>query len=140
MSNVIQIEEMRLTQRSRSYVGRSGECQHMNLTMDEDGDIVKCDDCGIQVSAFWALKLLSENYGRAMAKLQSRERRQADVEGKTIHLRAAQEVERAWRSRTMVPTCPHCGEGIAPTDGFGRSAVNKQIDERRRQQRREGES
>jgi ribosomal protein S27E len=136
VSNVIQIDEMRLTQKSRFEMGRRADCRHLHLTTDEEGDIVKCDDCGMQVSAFWALRMLSEHYERAMAKLKNRERAQAMAEEKTIHLKAAQTVESAWRSRSMVPTCPHCGEGIAPTDGFGRSAINKQIDERRRAERR----
>lgn len=136
MSNVIHIDEMRLTKQHRHRFGRDAGCKHLHLTMDDEGDIVKCDDCGMQVSAFWALKMLSEFYERAMSKLASRERSQAVVEQKTIHLKAAQAVEKAWRSRTMVPTCPHCGEGIAATDGFGRSAINKMIDERRRTERR----
>lgn len=136
MRNVVQIDEMRLTRAHRSYLPKPGDCKHMHLTMDEDGDIVKCDDCGMQVSAFWALKMLTEHYERAMANLKGRERAQAEAEQKTIHLKAAQRVEAAWRSRTMVPTCPHCGEGISATDGFGGGAVNKQIDERRREARR----
>ncbi|MGH8431457.1 MAG: hypothetical protein ACREUF_13750 [Solimonas sp.] len=136
MSNVVQIDEMRLTKLHRHRFPKAGDCKHMHLTMDDEGDIVKCDDCGIQVSPFWALKLLSEQYERAMAKIQSRERSQAAAEQKTLHLKAAQRVEAAWRSRTMVPTCPHCGEGISATDGLGGGMVNKQIDERRREARR----
>jgi hypothetical protein len=45
---------------------------------------------------------------------------------------AAQVVESAWRSRSMVPVCPHCSEAIFATDGLGRSQVNKQMAERRR--------
>ncbi|MCA8447568.1 MULTISPECIES: hypothetical protein [Burkholderia cepacia complex] len=136
MSNVIHIDEMRLTKQQRFRFGKDAGCKHLNLTMDDEGDIVTCDDCGKQVSAFWALKMLSEYYQKAMGKLARREQVQSEVEQRTIHLKAAQAVEKAWRSRTMVPTCPHCNEGISPSDGFGRSMVNKMIDERRRAERR----
>lgn len=132
MSNVIQIEDMRLTRAERSWSSTERKCKHLNLTMDEDGDIVTCDDCKMQVSAFWALQMLSDHYQRAFAKLQRRYTEQAKVEQTTIHTKAALQVEAAWRSRTMVPTCPNCREPIFATDGFGRSSMSKEIAERRR--------
>lgn len=130
MSNVVHIESMRLTRAQRSFVPTG--CKHMNLTMDDQGDIVNCDDCGKQVSAFWALQMLAEEYGKAFAKLERRAQQQAESERKSVHLKAAQVVESAWRSRTMVPVCPHCSEPIFATDGLGRTQINKQMAERRR--------
>lgn len=51
---------------------------------------------------------------------------------KTVELRAAQKVEKAWRSRTMVPTCPHCAEAIFPEDGLGSGMANRELALRRR--------
>lgn len=130
MSNVIQIESMRITRDSRLF--RPKECAHKQLTLDNQGDIVMCDDCGKQVSAYWALCMLAEEYSKAAAKLTARAERQIEVEKKTLHLKAAQKVEMAWRSRTMAPTCPHCSEAIYPTDGFGSAMINKEIADRRR--------
>lgn len=130
MSNVVQIESMRLTRAQRTYLPTG--CKHMNLTMDEHGDVVSCDDCGKQVSAFWALQMLAEEYGKAFAKLERRAQQQAKSERDGIHLKAAQVVESAWRSRTMVPVCPHCSEPIFAHDGLGRAQINKQMAERRR--------
>ena len=42
-----------------------------------------------------------------------------------VRLKAAVRAQEAWRSRSMVPTCPHCHEAIFPEDGFGGSAINK---------------
>lgn len=104
----------------------------MHLSMDGEGDIVTCDDCKKQVSAFWALQMLSEHYQKAFAKLQRKYDEQASIEKKTLHLKAAQLVEAAWRSQTMVPICPTCREPIFATDGFGRSQMSKEIAKRRR--------
>ncbi len=130
MSNVIQIEDMRLTRSSRYHP--LTECNHMHLTMDGEGEIVTCDDCKKQISAFWALQMLSDQYRKASEKLDRKYKEQIAVESKTVHLKAAQKVEEAWRSRTMVPTCPHCAEPIFPNDGFGRHQINKQFAERMR--------
>lgn len=78
MTNVIQIEDMRLTRAKRSY--SSTECKHMHLTMDSEEDVVTCDDCKKQISAFWALQMLSDHYQRAVSKLQNKYKAQEAVE------------------------------------------------------------
>lgn len=135
MSNVIDIDALRVARKS-SYVRAPGECRHMNFTLDDNGDIVKCDECGVQLSAYWALSHCVEYYQRAIAKLTSAEKRLATAQEEGVHLLAARRVERAWRSRTMVPACPHCGEGIGPKDDFGGTCINKAIYERRRAAKR----
>lgn len=137
MSNVIDIEQLRFT-RDKRIVRPQTECSHRHMTLDEKGQFIKCDDCGIQLSPFWVVNYMLEQYDRALAKIAAREQRQAESESRGVHLRAAQAVERAWRSHTMVPTCPHCGEGIRATDGFGHSAINRSIDERRRAAKKGG--
>lgn len=49
------------------------------------------------------------------------------LEASTVVLKAAKKVEKAWRSRSSVPTCPHCHEAIFPEDGFGGTQVNKKM-------------
>ena len=137
MSNVIDIEELRFT-RDRRVIRPSTECQHVHMTLDDKGQFVRCDDCHIQLSPFWVLERMLEQYEKAVTKVGGREQRMAEAERRGVHLRAAQTVERAWRSHTMVPTCPHCGEGIRATDGFGHSQINKSIDERRRAAKKGG--
>lgn len=130
-SKVVELGEFRITrtQRSRFEPG----CKHLHYTIDTMGDVVVCDDCGKQISAMWALTELVEHYTREMARLDRARTVQQKVETTTLHLKAAQRVEEAWRSRTMVPTCPHCREAIFPGDGFGGSGTNKAIALRRRE-------
>lgn len=106
-------------------------CQHKRLTLDENGDVCSCRDCGVQVSAFWALMRFVEEWtDHARKTATAAERIRADAEA-TLHLRAARRWESAWRSRTMLPACPHCGRGILPNDPGGQ--VNREIELRRRE-------
>ncbi len=132
MSNVIDIGEMRFTRKQRSYAAEKQACKHQKLTMDDEGDIVECEDCGKQLSAYWVLQMLTSHYHDAYRKLNGWQEKLTEAAAKDVGLLAAQKVERAWRSRTMVPTCPHCHEAIFPGDGFGGCTTNKEIALRRR--------
>lgn len=104
----------------------------MQFTIDTTGDIVTCDQCGRQISAMYALSLLVDEWDRSMSKLQASQAQHTAELAKGVHLRAAQRVEKAWRSRTMAPVCPHCREPILATDGFGSINVSREIALRRR--------
>jgi hypothetical protein len=131
MTNVVEFGEFKVTLERRKLYGK--QCKHMNITLDANGEFVKCDDCHETISAWYALQTLVEWWDVAEKNLAAKQVRQQEVESKTIHLKAAQRVEAAWRSRSMVPTCPHCREAIFPEDGFGGSATNREIAVRRRQ-------
>lgn len=137
MSNVIDIGEVRL-RRDQRYVRSAGECRHIHITLDDNGDIVRCDGCGAQLSPYWLLTRICDEYSRALAKIAAREQQHAEARERDLHLIAAQRVERAWRSRTMVPCCPHCGDGIRATDGLGATMINRTIDDRRRAAKKGG--
>ncbi|MFD1557065.1 hypothetical protein ACFSHT_15800 [Paraburkholderia silviterrae] len=138
MSNVIDIDELRVQRQSRHAPRPAASCRHMRLDLDDVGSIVRCADCGLQLDAYWTLTLFIEQYERALAKINARERQHAEARERDLHLTAAQRVERAWRSRTMVPCCPHCGEGIRATDGLGGTMINRTIDDRRRAAKKGG--
>lgn len=130
--NVVQFGDIYFKARGRRAVWEQDRCAHTHLTLDSNGDIVLCDDCGKQVSAFWALQKIVDQWGRHANAIERRQERLNEEVKSVVHLIAAKKVERAWRSRKMVPTCPHCHEPIFPEDGFGGSMVNKEIAKRRR--------
>lgn len=138
MSNIIDIDDLRVQRQLRHASRSAADCKHMRLELDDDGCIVRCSDCGVQLEAYWTLISFLEHYERALAKINARERRHAEERERDLHLTAAQRVERAWRSRTMVPCCPHCGEGIRATDGLGETMINRTIDDRRRAAKKGG--
>lgn len=102
----------------------TGACAHRRLDFEENGEIVNCGDCGKQVSAVWALRLLLTLCEDEWQKIKSARTALEEDEQKAITLRAALRVQHAWRRRHLVPSCPHCHRGILPGDGFGNGAVN----------------
>lgn len=130
-SNVVEIGEFRVTLEQRDKYSKK-KCQHLHITLDPNGEFVKCNDCHETISAWYALQTLVEWWDAAAKKLVAQRAAQKQIEAKTLHLKAAQRVEEAWRSRSMVPTCPHCGEAIFAEDRFGGSMVNREIALRRR--------
>lgn len=132
MGDLVEIGDFSLARKNRGGYTPIGECAHKHITMDDTGDVVRCADCNTQVSAYWALTMIAEEYTRQWNKLQYSKQALEEAKAKDIHLLAAQCVEKAWRSRSMVPSCPHCHRGIFPQDGFGKGMINKEIENRRR--------
>lgn len=130
--NVIQFGDFAFRSKAKRFGWEKDRCAHKRLELDDNGDMVMCLDCKQQVSAYWALRHITEQWKEHAAKL----KRQADdlqqrLE-KNVTLLAAQRVEKAWRSHKMVPTCPHCRAAIFPTDGFGDCTTSKEFELRRR--------
>lgn len=132
MSDVIQIGDWQIQRKHALRMSQAGECDHKHLELDGRGDIVRCSKCGIQVSAFWALEMLADEYNRRLAKLERDREALAKAKEAEVHLLAARKVDKIWRSRTMVPACPHCHQGILPEDGLGNSRMSREIELRRR--------
>jgi hypothetical protein len=137
-ADVIQIGDLALKRKERTYPPNPEACPHKKLELDAQGDIVTCLDCKKQVSAFWALIMLVEQYRSARDRLIHEHEVLQQARSENLHLIAARKVDKAWRSRTMVPTCPHCHKGIFAEDGFGGSLVNREMEQRRRQVAAEG--
>lgn len=130
--NIISIGDWKLQQKGKHRYPEPGECDHKHIELDGRGDIVRCMKCGVQLSAFWALEMLASEYNKSLAKLQRDQEALAKAKEADLHLLAARKVEKVWRSRTMVPACPHCGIGVLPEDGLGNSRINREIEMRRR--------
>lgn len=131
MAQIVHLGEFRFQHKQFSRFKRD-ECLHKYTELDDNGNIVMCLDCGKQVDAYFVLRMLTEDWGRVQADIAAKWRRVEEEKDKHIHLLAARKVEAAWRDRRMVPTCPHCGEGISANDGFGGGMISKEIDNARR--------
>lgn len=138
--NVVNIGDFSIAKADRTWDARIGKgvCRHLRIEMDDHGEVVTCRDCGVHVSAYWALKTLAGYWGDAARKQKAAQERLTEEKSAHLHLIAAKKAEQAWRNQKMVPCCPHCGEGISAKDGFGGSMVSKRIDEARREARRNG--
>lgn len=131
--NVIELADWKIRKEPRRYFSDPSKCDHKKLTMDPHGLTVQCDDCKLQLSAYWVLERMLDQFRDARRKLAAeRASHNAKVAG-DLRLTAAKEVEKAWRSKRMVPSCPHCHRGIFPADGFGDSMVSKEMELARRE-------
>ena len=128
-AQILEIGEFRI---KRERQAKGDGCKHARLTLDDDAEIVMCDDCEKQVGSYAALRKFVDQWDKLQKRVDAQRRLISEASEKTIGLRAAQRVEEAWRSRSMVPICPHCREAILPSDGFGNASTNKAIALRRR--------
>lgn len=124
LSNVVQFADLQIARLKDDYVRRREGCQHRHIQLDDVGEVVLCMDCKKQVSAYWALNMLTTDW-REQTKRLAREVESAKQErGLTLHLRAAKQVESVWRSKQL-PCCPHCDRGIMADDNLGSRTVGK---------------
>lgn len=133
IDNVIVIGDFGLEITRRYEKLTKDTCDHLQVELDDTGEIVTCKKCKIQVSAYWALRELARNWKRANENLEARRKKLEEDKEKAVILLAAQKVEKAWRKRDFVPTCPHCKRGIFPKDGFGDLSIHKQFELKRRE-------
>lgn len=104
---------------------RNGYCNHKRLMVDESNKTVECVDCKAFIDPFSALMIIMRT---VEAKYRSMNKRQEELNiaiSEQLGTIAARDVEKAWRSKTMAPACPHCGRGILSSDGFGKSMISK---------------
>ena len=91
-------------------------CQHKRLSYDSKERRIWCRDCEQDVEAFDAFESLLNQVHDVEARLERREKEIDVAENHCLHLIAAKNIEKMWRSRHMVPTCPVCRHGILPED------------------------
>lgn len=137
MSNIIQIGEWTVRRQARNTARAPKACDHTEISLDANGHVVRCVKCGDQLSAFWALEMLSEQYNRALAGLEQERAALAKARETELQLSATRKVEQLWRGRKLAPACPHCGCGILPEDGLGSLQVDHEYELRRRTALRE---
>ncbi|MDD2730390.1 hypothetical protein [Malikia sp.] len=131
--SVIEIGALRIQREQVQAINGKLVCRHNSLSLNREGHVIRCKDCGDQVEPFWAFEKLVESYNEAQQKFAREVARHREEMAKGVATKAARRVEEAWRSRSMVPTCPHCNEAIFAEDGFGGAAVNRDLAMRRRQ-------
>jgi len=103
-------------------------CRHHGLRYDPRERRIWCADCENDVEPYDAFELLVEHFDRAQKKTRRMlEEAQAAQDHALISI-AAKEMDRHFRRKKMVPTCPHCKQGIWPEDVKGMGAINKEWD------------
>ena len=112
--NVVDIGDLRVA-RGLSRRPHSA-CNHHRLMYDNAERRVWCQDCETNVEAFDAFVLLVENLDRAFKDLERRREIIEKAESSSLISVAAKVMDKEWRHRDRVPSCPHCGQGLFPED------------------------
>lgn len=133
MADVLDLGSFKLQRKGNARFATPDQCAHVNLQMEDLGQVVRCLDCKAQVSAWWALNRLAENWQMLDRRMKERESVLSEAMSTNIHLVAARRVQEAWRSRKTAPSCPHCHRGILPEDQLGSSRISRDMELRRRQ-------
>ena len=136
MSNIVQIEGYEFEKKDQfyRYSERSKDrCAHRRIILDDQGDIVRCSDCGDQLSAYWVLNETLRCYKKKMSELGNEnnkaERIREDLEKEHRFIKVLKSIQRAWRGKNkMAVVCPWCGVGIMPEDGLGNTTIAPEID------------
>jgi len=89
-------------------------CRHSRVVYDKAERRIWCRDCERDVEAFDAYTTLIEQYNRAYDSFVDREKKLQEAEKFQVRSIAAKKIDEAWRSRNMVPACPHCSHGLFP--------------------------
>jgi len=111
---VVHIEDLRiargLTRRPKS------SCAHLQLVYDPRERRVWCKDCESEVDPFDAFEAMATRLHEHAENVRAREARLREAEEHALVSVASKEMDKAWRSRNMVPACPHCYNGLFPED------------------------
>ncbi|MBK9294906.1 MAG: hypothetical protein IPM57_10790 [Oligoflexia bacterium] len=120
MGDVVQISDFTVSKRNSKHRAYSENvCLHYRLELDDNGQIVTCLDCQKQITPYFALNMMIESFDRQADKLALKKKELEDLESQKLHFIAAKALETAWRSKTTLPTCPHCNKAIEQTARFG---------------------
>lgn len=111
---VVDIGDIRV---SRGLTRRPhSSCNHRRMSYDPKERRIWCRDCEKDVDQFDAFVNLTEQYHRSYSNLKDEQQKLAEAQAFQIRSVAAKNIDKAWRSKSMVPACPSCGNGLFPED------------------------
>lgn len=91
-------------------------CPHARMVYDQNERRIWCKDCERDVEPFDAFKGIVEQYSRAYDGLMRRIEQVSMAEKFAARSIAVKKLDEVWRSRNLVPCCPHCSGGLFPED------------------------
>lgn len=128
--NVVDFGDLRV---ARGLTRRPARvCRHKLMTYDPRERRIWCADCETDVEPFDAFVLLVEKFDATNKRARKMLDEAQAAQSHNLRLIAAKQIEEKWRSRNMVPACPHCSAGIWPEDVKRMGSVGKEYDGARR--------
>jgi len=120
----------------RPYSG----CKHLSLVYDKSERRIWCEDCETDVEPFDAFLGLVERFSEVEERINRTLTEAHEASKFSLISRAAKSIDKDWRSKKMVPACPHCHAGIWPEDALKMGSVGREFDKARRERAVKGET
>ena len=107
-------------------------CNHNRLLVDDSNRTIECGDCGAFIDPFSAFMIVMKKIDITYKRIAIKQELLNSAINENAGTIAAKLVEKSWRSKTMVPACPHCNNGILSSDNFGHTMISKKHELERR--------
>lgn len=106
--SIVQLDMVRLNRDRRKFC----TCTKTTYEVDEVNRVVTCRQCGAWVEPFAALVDIASRREEREREQQRLLDQRREILNYKPHLLVMRELERGYRGKTMLPTCPHCHRGF----------------------------
>jgi len=93
-------------------VGKRCKCKVRGFVVDEENKEVTCNKCGARVDPFEAMADLATHYDKLGKQVDELYAQRKQLSEYKPHLLVVRELEKRYRGKTELPTCPHCRRGF----------------------------
>jgi hypothetical protein len=113
-NNVIPIRTLQLTYDRKKHCTCYEDYppKPIQYELDNTNREVFCKHCGERVDPFDALKTMSQRWEQVSAETQRVAKEAQELRSYKPWLKALRSIEQFCRKGEVIPTCPHCNEGI----------------------------
>ncbi len=84
------------------------QCTDWHLEIDYQNKLVYCVDCGAIIDPFEALRKLADNWERINEQVDKILAQRKEIVNYKPWLLVFRDLESQYRSKQMIPNCPHC--------------------------------
>ena len=132
--SIVRLDLVRLNRDRKKFC----TCAKATYEVDEVNRVVTCRQCGAWVEPFAALADIARRHEEQEREQQRLLDQRREILNYKPHLLVMRELERSYRGKTMLPTCPHCHRGFY----FEELShwVNREIEDARRERDLEKET
>lgn len=105
---VVDIDVLRINRN----ISKRCQCQDKRFVVDPQNRAVHCGTCGAWVDPYDAIYHLATKKERMIEQVTSLLEQRREISRYKPHLVVIKQLERQYRGKKMLPTCPHCHEAF----------------------------
>lgn len=103
-------------------------CLGHQIEVDEETRTVRCTECGQEMTAWDALVWLAREESGFIKQLDHLQVEIEKLKAWNPRLVAVKKLHHVWASKDMIPTCPHCRNGVEAVDLSKTTVVSREYD------------